>query len=68
MAMSTRPHEFENRFRVRSYELDGFAHMNRAAFLNWFEQARVDAFEAGSFSANRIQEQGWAVYTWHTWT
>ncbi len=35
--MEETPHVFESRFRVRSYELDGFAHLNHAVFLNWFE-------------------------------
>ncbi|MSR36396.1 MAG: hypothetical protein EXR95_07100 [Gemmatimonadetes bacterium] len=38
--MANQAHVFESRFKVRSYELDGFAHMNHAVFLNWFEQAR----------------------------
>jgi YbgC/YbaW family acyl-CoA thioester hydrolase len=53
---------FESRFQVRSYELDGFAHMNHAVWLNWFEQARFDVFEAGGFPAPEIQGRGWGVY------
>jgi YbgC/YbaW family acyl-CoA thioester hydrolase len=60
--MATEPHVFESRFRVRSYELDGFAHMNHAVFMNWFEQARFDVFEAGGFPAPEIQGRGWGVY------
>ena len=60
--MTNEPHMFESHFRVRSYELDGFAHLNHAVFLNWFEQARFDAFEAGGFPAHEIQARGWGVY------
>ena len=60
--MAHEPRVFESRFRVRSYELDGFAHLNHAVFLNWFEQARFDVFEAGGFPAPEIQGRGWGVY------
>ena len=60
--MDPAPHLCESRFRVRSYELDGFAHLNHAVYLNWFEQARFDAFEVGGFPAPEIQERGWGVY------
>jgi YbgC/YbaW family acyl-CoA thioester hydrolase len=60
--MTPAPHVFESRFRVRSYELDGFAHLNHAVFLNYFEQARFDVFEAGGFPAPDIQARGWGVY------
>ena len=61
-AMDSEPHVYQSRFRVRSYELDGFAHLNHAVFLNWFEQARFDLFEAGGFPAPEIQRRGWGVY------
>src|SRR4051812_11619884 len=60
--MTKGPKIFESRFKVRSYELDGFAHLNHAVFLNWFEQARFDVFEAGGFPAPEIQARGWGVY------
>jgi acyl-CoA thioester hydrolase len=60
--MADAPRVFVSRFRVRSYELDGFAHLNHAVFLNWFEQARFDVFEAGGFPAPEIQGRGWGVY------
>ena len=47
---------------MRSYELDGFQHMNHTVFLSWFEQARFDAFEQGGFPASEIQARGWDVY------
>jgi YbgC/YbaW family acyl-CoA thioester hydrolase len=60
--MEPTPHVSESRFQVRSYELDGFAHLNHAVFLNWFEQARFDVFEAGGFPAPEIHARGWGVY------
>lgn len=53
---------FESRFRVRSYELDGLGHANHAVYLNWFEQARYDALEAGGFPPERLSERGWGVH------
>ena len=47
---------------MRSYELDGFQHLNHTVFLNWFEQARFDAFEQGGVPAPEIQRRGWGVY------
>ena len=52
--MPTVTHVFESRFRVRSYELDGFQHLNHTVFLSWFEQARFDAFEQGGFPAAKL--------------
>lgn len=60
--MTERPHVFESRFQVRSYELDSFGHMNHAVFLNWFEQARFDAFEQSGFSIPVIQATGGGIY------
>ena len=31
---------FKYNFRVRGYELDSFAHVNNAVYMNYFEQAR----------------------------
>lgn len=50
-----------SRFRVRSYELDSFGHANHAIFLNWFEQARIDAVEAGGLRFAALVERGWSV-------
>jgi YbgC/YbaW family acyl-CoA thioester hydrolase len=60
--MDDRAHVFESRFRVRSYELDSFGHVNHAVFLNWFEQARFDAFEQSGFSIPVIQASGGGIY------
>lgn len=61
-AMPTQPHVFETRFRVRSYELDSFGHVNHAVFLNWFEQARFDAFADSGFPIPEIQAAGGGIY------
>ena len=53
---------FESHFRVRSYELDGFGHLNHAVYLNYFEQARFDALTAGGFGLEKLTERGWAVH------
>lgn len=53
---------FESRFRVRSYELDSFGHLNHAVYLNYFEQARFDALTEGGFTIARLAEKGWAVH------
>lgn len=49
-------------FQVRSYELDSFGHLNHAAFLNYFEQARFDALEACGWPIARILENDWGIY------
>lgn len=54
--------DFTTVFRVRSYELDGLGHLNHAVFLNYFEQARFDALEAGGFSLSSLSEKGWGVH------
>jgi YbgC/YbaW family acyl-CoA thioester hydrolase len=53
---------FESHFRVRSYELDGFGHLNHAVYLNYFEQARFDSLAEGGFSLEKLAERGWAVH------
>jgi YbgC/YbaW family acyl-CoA thioester hydrolase len=60
--MAGQPRVFESRFSVRSYELDSFGHMNHAVFLNWFEQARFDAFEQAGFPIPQLQANGWGIY------
>lgn len=49
-------------FQVRSYELDSFGHLNHAAFLNYFEQARFDALESCGWPIARILEHDWGIY------
>ena len=52
----------ESRFVVRSYELDGFGHLNHAVYLNWFEQARFEALERGGFTLADMGRRGWGVH------
>lgn len=65
MEAATRPPVFESRFRVRSYELDAFGHVNHAVFFNYFEQARFDALEARGFSVAELGRRGWSVVVVH---
>ncbi|MCA9322017.1 MAG: acyl-CoA thioesterase [Planctomycetes bacterium] len=36
----TKTQQHESRFRVRSYELDPYDHLNNGAYINWYEDAR----------------------------
>ncbi len=47
---------------ARSYELDSFGHVNHAVYLNWFEQARFGALEAGGFPPRLLRERGWGIH------
>lgn len=53
---------FVCRLRVRSYELDALGHVNHAVYLNYLEQARYDALEAGGFPPAEMEARGWAVH------
>jgi YbgC/YbaW family acyl-CoA thioester hydrolase len=53
---------FETEVQVRSYELDGFGHLNHAVFLNYFEFARFQALEAGGFSSALLAARGEGVH------
>jgi acyl-CoA thioester hydrolase len=35
------------RLKVRSHELDSYAHVNNAAYQNWFEEGREELLRAG---------------------
>lgn len=37
----------EERFRVRSYEIDAYGHVNNAVYLNWLEDGRELVLKAG---------------------
>jgi YbgC/YbaW family acyl-CoA thioester hydrolase len=47
---------------VRSYELDGFGHLNHAAFLNYFEFARFEALRVAGFPATRLLADGVGIH------
>ncbi len=44
--------------KVRSYELDGYGHVNHAVFLNYFEQARVEYLEQRGLSFSSLWKEG----------
>lgn len=47
---------------VRSYELDGFGHLNHAVFLNHFEFARFQALAAAGFSPDVLLADGVGIH------
>ncbi len=47
---------------VRSYELDSFGHLNHAVYLNYFEQGRFDALDAGGLPAATLAARNQAVH------
>lgn len=53
---------FETTLRVRSYELDALGHVNHAVYLNYLEQARYDAMEAGGFPHTAVLGRGWGIF------
>jgi acyl-CoA thioester hydrolase len=54
--------EHRTRLRARSYELDSFAHVNHAVYLNYFEHARFSALTEGGFAPSRLAERGEGVH------
>jgi YbgC/YbaW family acyl-CoA thioester hydrolase len=52
------PRVFETRFRVRSYELDSLRHVNNAVYLQYFEQARMEALHATGYPLERLFSMG----------
>lgn len=50
---------FVTRHRVRSYELDIMGHVNNAAYLNWLEQARLEAFESLGYPLEDLIARRW---------
>ncbi len=53
---------FITRVRVRSYELDMLGHVNNAVFLNWLEQARLEAFERIGWSLEALIARRWMTH------
>lgn len=56
------PPSFPWETTARSYELDSFGHVNHAVYLNWFEQARFGALEAGGFPAQALRARSWGIH------
>lgn len=50
---------FVTRHRVRSYELDIMGHVNNAAYLNWLEQARLEAFQSLGWPLEALIARRW---------
>ncbi|MCX6640776.1 MAG: thioesterase family protein [bacterium] len=47
------------RLKVRSYELDGYGHVNNAVFFNYYEQARVEYLEQRGLSFGSLWSEGY---------
>ncbi len=47
---------------VRSYELDGFRHLNHAVYLNYFEFARFQYFESRGLPPARLLADGTGIH------
>lgn len=55
-------HSVSSRFTVRSYEVDSYAHLNNGAYVNWFEQGRLDWLLSLGFSYDGLAaRQQWFV-------
>ncbi|MBT8337563.1 MAG: acyl-CoA thioesterase [Gemmatimonadetes bacterium] len=52
----------ETEITVRSYELDGFGHVNHAVFLNYFEFARFQTLEAAGFPPKALIAEGMGIH------
>ncbi len=46
-------------FRVLSYELEAYGHVNHAVFLNYYEQARVEYLDQKGMSFASLREEGY---------
>jgi len=49
---------FVTRLKVRFYELDPYNHVNHAAYIQYFESARVELLEDAGVSLPSLKEQG----------
>jgi len=55
-------HQVRSRFRVRSYEVDSYGHLNNGVYVNLFEQGRLDYLMSLGFSYDGFAErQEWIV-------
>jgi len=50
--------KIETRFKVRSYELDSFGHVNNAVYVQYLEFARSELFGTIGFSMQEAFERG----------
>lgn len=56
-------HIYTRPFRVRHYELDSLGHVNNAVYLNYLQQAAMEASADAGYSLDRYEEMGvlWLV-------
>jgi acyl-CoA thioester hydrolase len=56
-------HRFTRRFRVRHYELDALGHVNNVVFVQYMQEAAIEASAALGFNPDWYREQGtaWVV-------
>jgi acyl-CoA thioester hydrolase len=57
------PHRFTRRFRVRHYELDALGHLNNVVFVQYMQEAAIEASSALGFGPDwyRANGVGWVV-------
>lgn len=48
--------------RVRSYELDGYGHVNNANYLNYLEYARHEFLRDVGFDYKKSLQEGYGIY------
>jgi acyl-CoA thioester hydrolase len=48
----------EAHLKVRTYECDGYGHVNNAVFLNYLEYGRMAVLEKSGFSLSGLKERG----------
>jgi acyl-CoA thioester hydrolase len=56
------PKTTEYRFKVRSYELDSYGHVNNANYLNYLEGARWEYLKDIKFDYNEMILKGYCIY------
>ena len=47
--------------KVRHYEADAYGHVNHAAYVHYFETARIEALEALGLSLPEMRRQGYLI-------
>ena len=47
---------------VRSYECDGYRHVNNAVYLNYLEYARIEFLKDIGFDYDRMRERGFGLF------
>jgi len=52
------PHRYTHRRKVQHYELDSAGHVNNAIYLNWLEQAKIEACAEAGYPLSRLREIG----------